>query len=106
MDYERATERALVILVGAFNYDPTRRGTDTEVDREIRQFVNESRLQDVSYNGTPGPSHYPAPRGSTESRTNAVYADLQWVHGVTTGYMVEEEEMRERKSYYPMMVTV
>ena len=41
-----------------------------------------------------------------ESRIDAVYADPQWVRGVTAGYMVGEEEMKERKGHCPMMVTV
>ena len=57
MEYIRALERGPVIVVGDFNYDPQRRGAETEVDREVRIFVEEMRLQDVSYSGAPGPSH-------------------------------------------------
>ena len=60
----------------------------------------------MSYSGAPGPSHYPAPEGSTLSRIDAVYADPRWVKGVTAGYMVGPEEMQERKGHCPMMVTV
>ena len=48
MEYIRALERGPVIVVGDFNYDLRRRGTETEVDREVRMFVEEMRLQDVS----------------------------------------------------------
>ena len=106
MEYIRALERGPVIVVGDFNYDPRRRGAETEVDREVRKFVEEMRLQDVSYSGAPGPSHYPAPEGSAPSRIDAVYADPSWVKGVTAGYMVEPEEMQDRKGHCPMMVTV
>ena len=75
MEYIRALERGPVIVVGDFNYDPRRRGAETEVDREVRKFVEEMRLQDVSYSGAPGPSHYQAPEGSAPSRIDAVYAD-------------------------------
>ena len=64
MEYIRALERGPVIVVGDFNYDPRRRGAETEVDHEVRKFVEEVRLQDVSYSRVPGPSHYPAPEGS------------------------------------------
>ena len=79
MEYIRALERGTVIVVGDFNYDPRRRGAETEVDREVRKFVEEMRLQDASYSGAPGPSHYPAPGGSAPSRIAAVYADPSWV---------------------------
>ena len=79
MQYVRALERGPVIVVGDFNYDPRRRGAETEVDREVRKFVEEMRLQHVSYSGAPGPSHYPAPEGSAPSRKDAVYADPSWV---------------------------
>ena len=79
MEYIRAPERGPVIVVGDFNYDPRRRGAETEVDREVRMFVEEMMLQDVSYSGAPGPWHYPAPEGSTPSRIDAVYADPRWV---------------------------
>ena len=69
-------------------------------------FVEEMGLQDVSYSGAPGPSHYPAPEGSAPSRIDAVYADPSWVKGVTGGYMVGPEEMQDRKGHCPMMVTV
>ena len=55
MEYVRALERGPVIVVGDFNYDPRRRGAETEVDREVRKFVEEMRLQDVLYSGAPGP---------------------------------------------------
>ena len=106
MEYVRALERGPVIVVGDFNYNPRRRGAETEVDREVRKFVEEMRLQDVSYSGAPGPSHYPAPEGSAPSRIDAVYADPSWVKGVTAGYMVGPEEMQDRKGHCPMMVTV
>ena len=105
MEYIRALERGPVIVVGHFNYDPRRRGAETEVDGEVRMFVEEMRLQDVSYSGAPGRSHYPAPEGSTPSRIDAVYADPRWVKGVTAGYMVGPEEMQDRKGHCPMMVT-
>ena len=35
-----------------------------------------------------------------------MYADPSWVKGVTAGYMVGQEEMRDRKGHCPMMVTV
>ena len=72
MEYIRALDRGPVIVVGDFNYDPPRRGAETEVDREVRTFVEEMGLQDVSYSGAPGPSHYPAPEGSAPSRIDAV----------------------------------
>ena len=113
MEYIRALERGPDIVVGDFNYDPRRRGAETEVDREVRadvrmlrMFVEKKRLQDVSYSGAPGPSHYPAPEGSTPSRIDAVYADPRWVKGLTAGYMVGPEEMQDRKGHCPMMVTV
>ena len=106
MEYIRALERGPVFVVGDFNYDPRRRGAETEVDREVRMFVEEMRLQDASYSGAPGPSYYPAPDGSTPSRMDPVYADPSWVKGVTAGYMVGPEEMEDRKGHCPMMVTV
>ena len=106
MEYNRALERGPVIVVGDFNYDPRRRGAETEVDREVRKFVEEMRLQDVSYSRAPGPSHYPAPEGSAPSRIDAVYADPSWVKGVTAGYMVGPEEMQDRKGHCPMIMTV
>ena len=48
MENIRALERGPVIMVGEFNYDPRRRGAETEVDREVRMFVEEMRLKDVS----------------------------------------------------------
>ena len=57
----------------------------------MRKFVEEMRLQDVSYSRAPGPSHYPAAEGSALSRINAVYADPSWVKGVTAGYIVGQE---------------
>ena len=48
MEYVRAPERGPVIMVGDFNYDPRRRGAETEVDQEVQLFVEEMRLQDVS----------------------------------------------------------
>ena len=57
MEYIRALERGPVIVVRDFNYDPRRRGTKTEVDREVRMLVEGMRLQDVSYSGAPGPLH-------------------------------------------------
>ena len=106
MEYIRALERGPVIVVGDFNYDPRRRGAEMEVDREVPKFMEEMRLQDVSYSRAPGPSHYPAPAGSAPSRIDAVYADPSWVKGVTAGYMVGQEEMHDRKGHCPMMVTV
>ena len=106
MGYVRALERGPVIVVGDFKYDPRRRGAETEVDRQVRKFVEEMRLQDVSYSGAPDPSHYPAPEGSAPSRIDAVYADPSWVKGVPAGYMVGPEEMQDRKGHCPMMVTV
>ena len=58
------------------------------------------------YNKEPGPSHYPAPEGSTPSRIDAIYADPRWVRGVTAGYIVRPEEMQDRKGHCRMMVTV
>ena len=49
-------------MVVNLNYDPRRRGVETEVDREVRLFMKEMRLQDVSYSGAPGSSHYPTGR--------------------------------------------
>ena len=106
MEYIRALERGQVIVVGDFNYDPRRRGAETEVDREVRKFVEEMRLRDLLYSGVPGPSHYPAPESSTPSWIDAVYADPSWVKGGTAGYMVGPEEMQDRKGHCPMMVTV
>ena len=105
MEYIRALDRGPVIMVGDFNYGPRRSGAETEVDREVRMFVEEMRLQDVSYSGAPGPSHYPAPEGSTPSRKDAVYMDPSWVNGVMAGLMVVPEEMQDRKGHCPMMVT-
>ena len=101
MEYMRALERGPVIVAGDFNYDPRRRGTETEVDREVRMFVEEKRLQDVSYSGAPGPSHYSATEGSTPSRIDAVYANPTWVKGVRTGYMVGPDEMQDRRGIAP-----
>ena len=88
-----------------FNYDPRRRGAETEVDREVRKFVVEMRLQDVSYSGAPSPSHYPAPEGNAPSRIDAVYADARWVKGATARYMVGPDEMQDKMGHCPMMVT-
>ena len=106
MEYIRALERGPVIVVGDFNYGPRRRGAETEVDREVRMFVEEMRLQDVSYCWVLGRSHYLAPEGSTPSRIDAVYADPRWVKGVTAGHMVGPDKMQDRKGHCPMMVTV
>ena len=76
------------------------------MDGEVRLFVEEMRLQDVSYTGAPGPSHYLAPEGSTPSRIDAVYADPRGVKGVTVGYMVGSDEMQHRKGHCPLMVLV
>ena len=106
MEYVRALERGLVIMVGYFGYDPQRRGNETEVDQEARLFVDEMRLQDVSYNGAPGPSHYLLPEESMQPRMDALYASPRWVRGVTAGYMVGPEEMQDRKGHCAMLVTV
>ena len=95
-----------VILVGDFNYDRRRRGAETEVDLEVRIFVEEMALQDVSYSGAPDPSHYLAAEGSTPSWIDAVYADPWRVKGVKAGYMVGQDKMQDRKGHCPMMVTV
>ena len=79
---------------------------ETEVDREVRMFVEEVRLQDVSYSGAPGPAHYSAPEGSTPLRIDAVYADPRWVKGVMAGYMVGPDKVQDRKGHCPIMVTV
>ena len=44
-----------VIVVEDFNYDPRRSGAETDVGREWTLFFEETPLQDVSYNGAPGP---------------------------------------------------
>ena len=106
MEYVRALERGPVIVVGDFNYDPRRRGAETEVDCKVRLFVEEMWLQDVSYHGALGPSHYPSPEDSTPSRIDAVYADPRWVKWVTAEYMVGPDKMQDRKGRCPMMVTV
>ena len=106
MEYITALGRGQVIVVGDFNYDPRRGGAETEVDRKVRMFFEEMRLQDVLYSGAPGPSHYLAPEGRTPTQKDAVYADPSWVKGVTAGYMVGPEEMQDRKGHCPMMVTV
>ena len=93
-------------MFGDFNYDPRRRGAETEVDGEVWMFMEEMRLQDVSYSGAPGPSHYAAPEGSAPSRIDAVYADPRLVNGVTAGYMVGLDKMQDRKGHCSMMVTV
>ena len=103
MEYIRALERGLVIVVRDLNYNPQRRGAETEVDREVRR-LEEMRLQDVSYSGAPGPSHYPAPEGSKLLRRDAAYPDPRWVKGVTAGYMVGPDKMQDRKGHCPMMV--
>ena len=103
MEYVRALDEGPVIVVGDFNYDPQRRGAETEVDREVRMFVEEMRLQDVSYSGAPGLLHYPAPEGSTPSRIRAVYADARWVTGVMAGYMVGPDKMQDRKGHCLML---
>ena len=106
IEYIRALERGPVIVVGDFNYHPRWRGAETDVDREERMFVEEMRLQDVSYSGAPGPSHYPAREGSTRSRIDAVYAEPRWVKVVMAGYMVGPDEMQDRQGHCPMMLTV
>ena len=106
MEYVRALERKPVIVVGDLNYDPRRRGAEREVVRKVRMFAEEMRLQDVSYSGAPGPSHYPAPEGSALSRIDAVYRNTSWVNGVTAGYMAGPDKMQDRKGHCPMMVTV
>ena len=55
--------------------------------------MEEMRLQDVSYNGAPGRSHYPAQQSSTASRIDALYADPWWVRMLTAEYMVGPEKM-------------
>ena len=106
MEYVRALERGLVIVVGDFKYDPRRRGAGAEVDREVRMFVKKMRLQDVSYSWATGPLHYPALEGSAPSRIDAVYTDPRWVKGVTAGYMVGPDKMQDSKGHCSMMVTV
>ena len=106
LQYVRALERGPVIVVGDFNYDPRRRGAETDVDREVRMFVEETQLQDVSYSGAPGPSHCPAPEGNGPSRIDAVYADPKWVKGATARYMVGPDKPQDTKGHCPMMVTV
>ena len=96
----------VLIVLGDFNYDPRRGGVETEVDREVRMFVDEMRLQDVSYSGALGPSHYPALESSVSSRIDAPYVDPRWVKGVTPGYMVGSDKMKDRRGHCPMMVTV
>ena len=68
MEDIRALGSGTVIVAGDFNYDPRRRGAETEANNEVRMFAEEMRLQDVSYSGAPGSSHYPALKGSTLSR--------------------------------------
>ena len=99
-------EKGPVIVLGDLNYCPKRPCAETEVDREVRRFVEEMGLQELSYNGAPGTSNYPAPEGSAASRVNAVYSDCQWVCGVRVGYMVGPEEMQNKKGHCPMMVMV
>ena len=106
MEYVRAPERGPVVVVGAFKYDPRGGGAETEVDREVRLFVEQMRLQDMSYNEVPGPLHYPAPEGSTPSRIDVVYENPRWVRGYTAGYMEGPEETQDGKGHCPMMVTV
>ena len=74
MEYMGAVERGTVIVLGDFNCDHLMRGAKTEVDPEMRMFVEEMQLQDVSYSGALGPSHYPAPEGGTPPRIDALYA--------------------------------
>ena len=106
MEYVRAPERALVIVVGDYNHGPQRQGVETEEDWELRLFLEEMRLQDMSYNSAPGPSHYPAPEGSTASRIDAVYANPQCFCGVRAGYTVGPEEIWDKKGHCPKMVAV
>ena len=106
MEYIPALETGPVIVVGDLNYHPHRQGAETEVNREVRIFVAEMMLQDVSYSGAPGLSHYPAPEGSAASRKDAVYADPRWFWGLTTGYMAGVEAMRDKEVHCPMIVTV
>ena len=106
MAYIITLERGPVIVVGDFNYDPRRKGAETEVDRELWMFVEEMRLQDVSYSGAPGHSLYPAPEGSTPSEIDAVYADPRWVKGATAGSLMGPDKMQDRKGHCPMIVTV
>ena len=106
MEYVRAMQRGPVVVLGYYSYDPNWQSAETEVDREVKMFVQEMGLQDMSYNGAPGPSHYPAQKGNTEARIDAVYADPQCVRGVTAGYIVGPEKMRDRKGHCRMMVTV
>ena len=42
------------------------------MDPKVRMFVEQMQLQDVSYGGAPGPSHYAAPESSAPSRIDAV----------------------------------
>ena len=77
-----------------------------EIDREVNMFVEEMGLQDVSYNGAPCPSQYPAREGSKAPRIDAVLADPRCVRGMTVEYMVGLEEMQDTKGRCPMMVTV
>ena len=63
-------------------------------------------MQDVSYNGAPGPSYYRVAEESTPSRIEAMYADPRSVRGVTAGYVVGPQEMRDGKVHCPMILTV
>ena len=94
------------MLVGDFNYEPNRKGTEIEVDDKIRQFVEETGLQNVSHNRAPGLSLYPAPEGATESRIDAVYTDLHSGHEVTVRQSMGKDELKERKGHRPMMLTL
>ena len=68
--------------------------------------MEEMRLQDVSYNGAPGRSHYLAQQSSTASRIDALYADPRWVRVLTAEYLVGPEGMGDKKGHCPMMVTL
>ena len=72
----------------------------------MRLFVNEMRMQDVSYNRASGPSHYHAPEGSAASRRDAVFADRWWVRRVMARHVVGPQKMRDNEGHYPIMVTV
>ena len=100
IEYVRALQKGPVTVFGDFNYNPQRQGAETDVDQEVRLFVEKTGLQDVSYNGARGPE------GSAASRIDALYADPKWARGVTAGYMVGPKERQDMKRHCPMMLNM
>ena len=76
MEYVKAAGRGAINLVGDFNYDPSRAGMETEVDREMRELC---RGYGTAVQQGTRAVPLPITRGSAESRIDALYVDPELV---------------------------